>query len=306
MNIDLNYESPLARLELTPFLYGRGTALAPITEHRSIATLRNGIVSTPDLEAGRKKARKASSNNNHKSITSENCKGRSVNAQEESPLLSRSSRLRRQQSFSLDSGKSHILQTQQQYHEQALFHRNELTSAAHGGSSSSFSSAAARRHSIDTARILAEIKSYPHMPPFSPHTQAVTPPEYQEWALSHPWALTNPVHQLQRRGEWSTHRGHNGDLTNHPFLRGTRCFAPPTITATPPDTTINTQRPQQTPTTATGLRHRLGKWKSMPAALGNRGSDTEHDNNSTRRLQSPSSSTLCLRCDQPITEPWKL
>ncbi|KAK8093625.1 RNA polymerase II transcription factor B subunit 1 [Apiospora hydei] len=162
MNIDLNYESPLARLELTPFLYGRGTELAPITEQRSLSTLRNGI----------------------------NVKDRSISAQEqEFPLLSRSGGLRRQESFSLDSGKSHILQTQQQYqHEQALLHRSskEPTSATHGGSSSFSSSAAARRQSIDTARILAEIKSYPHLPPFSPHTQVVTPPEYHEWALSHP------------------------------------------------------------------------------------------------------------------------
>ncbi|KAK7949120.1 uncharacterized protein PG986_010006 [Apiospora aurea] len=286
MNIDLNYESPLARLELTPFLYGRGTELAPITEQRSIATLRSGI----------------------------NVKDRSIVAQEqEFPILTRSGGLRRQESFSLDSGKSHILQAQQQQyqHDQAWFHRRKesTTSAAHGGSSSSFSSsAAARRQSIDTARILAETKSYPHLPPFSPHTQVVTPPEYHAWALSHPWALSDRAHQLQRRGEWSTHQGHGEDLAQHPFVRGTRLFAPPTITATPPDTTINTRQRQTPAPMATGLRQRLGRWKSMPAAPpGNRDNNADRNNdNSPRQPQSPSSSALCLRCDQPTTEPWKL
>ncbi|KAI0441481.1 hypothetical protein F4803DRAFT_415437 [Xylaria telfairii] len=52
IDIDLESESPLSRLE-TPFLYGGyGTELAPILEQRSIATLRTkGSLSTSDLSS---------------------------------------------------------------------------------------------------------------------------------------------------------------------------------------------------------------------------------------------------------------
>ncbi|KAK8006161.1 RNA polymerase II transcription factor B subunit 1 [Apiospora marii] len=209
-------ESPLSRLELTPFLYGHGTELTPITEQRSIATLRNGIVSTPDLESATRKANKTTLEN----------------VQESSPISSRS-RLRRQQSFSLDSGKTHILQTRQRYQE--ALHRKE-TASTNGSSSSSSVAGEGRRSVIDTARVLAEIKSYPHHPPRSPLAQVVTPPEYHEWVLSHPAAARNPNHLLQRRGSSlrTGRSGHGGDLAQHPFVRGTTLFAPPTITATPP------------------------------------------------------------------------
>ncbi|KAK8086166.1 hypothetical protein PG994_001140 [Apiospora phragmitis] len=304
MNIDLNYESPLSRLELTPFLYGHGTELHPITEQRSITTLRNGIVSTPDLETGLRKTWKTSNNKKDKN-TLENAKDDGI--AQGSPLSR--ARLRRQQSFSLDSGKSHLLQTQQQY-QQAL-HRKEVTSA--NGDSSSSSAAAGSM--IDITRVLAEINSYPHHPPFSPQTQVITPPEYHEWLLSHPDALFDPAHNLQRRGQYptSSHNSHGGNLANHPFVRRTTCFAPPTITATPPDT--DTRRQQTPTTTAVGLRQRLGRWKSTPAA-GRNGNDTDHNNNNSTRSRSQhendhpspstSSSVTCARCDQPATEPWKL
>ncbi|KAK8134866.1 RNA polymerase II transcription factor B subunit 1 [Apiospora sp. TS-2023a] len=193
---------PLSRLELTPFLYGHGTELTPITEQRSIATLRNGIVSTPDLDATRK-----FSNTLHKKSTLENV--------QESPV-SPGRLLRRQQSFSLDSGKSHILQTRQRYQE--ALHRKEITITSDSSSSSSAAGTGGGGSAIDTARILAEIKSYPHHPPFSPLTQVVTPPEYYEWALSHPIAARNPNHLLQRHGS-RRGGGHGGDLLQHPFVR---------------------------------------------------------------------------------------
>ncbi|KAK6062742.1 hypothetical protein SCUP515_13062 [Seiridium cupressi] len=48
---DLRSDSPLSRLELTPFLYGHGTELHPIAEKRSIATLRTTSFSTSDLSS---------------------------------------------------------------------------------------------------------------------------------------------------------------------------------------------------------------------------------------------------------------
>ncbi|KAK8078402.1 RNA polymerase II transcription factor B subunit 1 [Apiospora saccharicola] len=305
--------SPLSRLELTPFLYGHGTELTPITEQRSIATLRNGIVSTPDLEAAtRRKASGLHNTHHHKKSTLENV--------QESPV-SPGRLLRRQQSFSLDSGKTHILQTRQKYQE--ALHRKETTITSDSSSSSSSSAAGAvvgGHSAIDTACILAEIKSYPHHPPFSPLTQVVTPPEYYEWALSHPIAARNPNHLLQRRGPSGLRpgrggNGNGGDLSQHPFVLGTACIAPPPITATPPDTT---------PATAGGFRRRLERWISIASAnleeevARSRGNDAEPNNSTNTRPRSQSanahppppplssSAVMCPRCGQPATEPWKL
>ncbi|KAH9898617.1 hypothetical protein F4778DRAFT_188130 [Xylariomycetidae sp. FL2044] len=50
--VDPNSESPLSRLEQTPFLYGYGTELGPIIEQRSISTLRTkASLSTSDLSS---------------------------------------------------------------------------------------------------------------------------------------------------------------------------------------------------------------------------------------------------------------
>ncbi|KAK8024843.1 RNA polymerase II transcription factor B subunit 1 [Apiospora arundinis] len=177
MNIDLNYESPLSRLELTPFRYGHGTELHPITEQRSIATLRNGMVSTPELEATNR-----SKSKNHFLLT------KSIDENGSSCLKatpgSRRS-LRRQHTFSLDSGKSHLLsdlsgsENRKRHPYEQILHRKENTSVS-SYSSTPTAGGGRNRGTIDSARILAELKSYPHVPPYPPRAQVVTPPEYYE------------------------------------------------------------------------------------------------------------------------------
>ncbi|KAK8129302.1 RNA polymerase II transcription factor B subunit 1 [Apiospora kogelbergensis] len=154
MNIDLNYESPLSRLELTPFRYGHGTELHPITEQRSIATLRNGIVSTSELETSRNRYNNNLSMSKH---ADENSHTQTTTTM--FPIPRR--RVRRQQSFSLDSGRTHLLgggqdARKQQY--QQILHRKETTSASSyssvlgGGEESSPSTAPASSPSSSRIR----------------------------------------------------------------------------------------------------------------------------------------------------------
>ncbi|KAK6844295.1 RNA polymerase II transcription factor B subunit 1 [Apiospora arundinis] len=249
MNIDLNYESPLSRLKLTPFRYGHGTELHPITEQRSIATLRNGMVSTPELEATNR-----SKSKNHflltKSIDENGSSGLKA-----TPGSRRS--LRRQHTFSLDSGKSHLLsdlsgsENRNRRPYEQILHRKENTSVS-SYSSTPTAGGGRNRGTIDSARILAELKSYPH-------------------ALSHPDSLLD----LQSQGRHNLpspsgttypqpRSAHGGDLSRHPFVMGTFArFPPPTITATPPDRAPGLDRSregqrQPTPTTAARLGQLLG------------------------------------------------
>ncbi|KAH6656207.1 hypothetical protein BKA67DRAFT_148042 [Truncatella angustata] len=48
---DLRTESPLSRLETTPFIYGHGTALHPISEQLSVTTLRTASYATSDVSS---------------------------------------------------------------------------------------------------------------------------------------------------------------------------------------------------------------------------------------------------------------
>lgn len=294
MNIDLNYESPLSRLELTPFRYGHGTELHPITEQRSIATLRNGIVSTSELETSRNRYNNNLSMSKH---ADENSHTQTTTTM--FPIPRR--RVRRQQSFSLDSGRTHLLgggqdARKQQY--QQILHRKETTSAS---SYSSVLGGRGREQPIDSARVLAELKSYPHTPPYSPHQQVVTPPEYYEWVLSHPNTPADLYRQqAQRHAEarptlpgteldrWNSRdNAPGGDRSRHTFVRGTTCFPPPTIPATLPD---SQGRPRSVGEPPAGAEMAPVRCLPTPPALTTGAVPVE----------------MCPRCERPVTEPWSL
>lgn len=137
---DLRSESPLSRLETTPFLYGHGTELRPIAEQRSIATLRTTSFSTSDL---------SSMLHDAPGLLSQAGSGRSIPP-----------RLRRRQSFSLDD-LDHI----QHYNN---IHSKEYRLEPILSSPSSASENDVHLQDDNTHK-------YPHSPPYSPPMRNRTP-----------------------------------------------------------------------------------------------------------------------------------
>jgi hypothetical protein len=137
---DLQSESPLSRLGITPFLYGNGTELHPITEQQSFATLRTASYSTSDLSS---------------------VMPRSAGSRTQIPSVQAKSRLRRKTSFSLDD-LGHLEQ-----YQAASLRLNML------GPISSFSPPVESEGYAPAQ----DLHKYPYSPPYPPPARVCSPPD---------------------------------------------------------------------------------------------------------------------------------
>ncbi|KAI1780590.1 hypothetical protein F4818DRAFT_451022 [Hypoxylon cercidicola] len=198
---DPNAESPLSRLEAeTPFLYGRGTELAPILEQRSVSTLRTGNQSASDISSLLK---------HHASATNSN-------SSPQRPL-------RRQQSFSLDDLSPSLSSRKRRKDPEQ--DGADGTSSSGGSSRGSDTGSGAvgvprlrnttTRHSPPVVETV-DVHAYPQRPAYPPHRAPSTPTGFADWLARHRGRDTFPYpNPTSFRGVRSGH----GNLELHPYTR---------------------------------------------------------------------------------------
>ncbi|KAH8677286.1 hypothetical protein BX600DRAFT_531166 [Xylariales sp. PMI_506] len=180
---DIESDSPLARIESIPFLYGCGTELHPIAEQRSKATLRTASFSTSDLSSVLRDI-------------SDTCNDQAKETH------SGPSHLRRRHTFSLsplDRMTQQVSLTNQRDSPHQVYRIWSRTDT------DSF---------VSPAPVYTS--TYPHLPPCSPPRQPPTPIKDNDW-MAH--ASPNTASNYASLHNFRAQRSSHGNLEAHPWVR---------------------------------------------------------------------------------------
>ncbi|KAI1388417.1 uncharacterized protein F4822DRAFT_429042 [Hypoxylon trugodes] len=326
MDIDLNSESPLSRLEAfnTPFLYGHGTELAPIAEQRSIATLRTAVGGSSSISASNVSSPLKIEPS---STSSKNSKCGSTSTSKDTPPRPQ---LRRQNSFSLDDMFS-ITPTSStdKYHTPIIGsgssnnRRGENSEPATIRSSSSRGSASGsdsgfvgiprlrnlcKRHSPPTIQTV-DIHAYPQKPAYPPHQAPPTPLRFAEWVATHEGSRSHTcAYPAQHHGHRPSSsnpfeqpfrgvRSGHGNLESHPYMRRHSIGSRPasgTIVGTPQEAEMCMLQPVQAPLPRDHGIYRPGHDIHSPVQYAQ-----------YQPLQE-NPAWMCKTCNRPVNQRWSL